>query len=240
MKNSTDASARFSNYGLVCKDNQDELGWWVLWWFLPSHICLHTLENTWWQQVGSTIWKRVQTTWRRWLPRTRTQTVSIPGNTVIKWKLSAISFQSSVCLSSNLRTCFGILPFISGYCDRNTRSADNSCVLLEYLSLTKIRPPSLQYIFSSKYVKDQYENWILRPLREILGQHYFMNLTRNSDRISATIWICTLPHHREDSNKIHLAVIIYLILCNSFQIIRICVWRCKLIMSYVVSIPARP
>ena len=70
-------------------------------------------------------------------------------------------------------------------------------------------------IFSlPKYVKDQYENWILRPLREILGQHHFMNLTRNSDRISATIWICTLPHHREDSNKIHLAVIIYLILCN--------------------------
>ena len=32
------------------KDNQDELGRWVLWWFLLWHICLCTLENTWWQQ----------------------------------------------------------------------------------------------------------------------------------------------------------------------------------------------
>ena len=141
---STDASVRFSNYGLVWYAKIARMNW-----------------STWWQQVGGNIWKHVQTTWKRWLPRTRTQTVSIPGNTVIKWRLSTISFQLSLCLASILRTYFGILPFISGNCDRNTRSADNSCVLLEYLSLTKIRPLFLQYIFSSQICQGPV--WKLNP-----------------------------------------------------------------------------
>ena len=122
--------------------------------YMPIYIGKHLVAASWWYYL-----KTCANNLEKMTPSHQN------SNCFHTWQYShqmeIISYKFSIILASILRTCFGILPFISGYCDRNTRSADNSCVLLEYLSLTKIRPLSLQYIFSSQICQGPV--WKLNP-----------------------------------------------------------------------------